>query len=78
MFRAILYCVSPGLVPSFIPFLSIQGLAPPQGIPFASLFWCQKFRIMQAFYIINFIIQFNFIAAGRLKFIIFLLLLYNC
>ena len=67
MFRAILYCVSWGLVPYFIPFLSIQGLAPTQGIPFDSLFWRQKFCIVQAFHIINFIIQFNFIAAGRVE-----------
>ena len=52
MFRAILYCVSRGLVPSFMPFYSRQGLAPPQGIPFASHFWRLKIRIVQASHLI--------------------------
>ena len=37
--------------PSLFPFLSIQALAPPQGIPIASLFWRHY--------------TFNFIDAGR-------------
>ena len=35
-------CVSRGLVPSNFPLKPSQGLAPPQGIPFASLLLASK------------------------------------